>query len=354
MILFGDDFNWENAQQNYFQLDSIITEFERRNQNLSTNTSDVFNIKYSTPSEYVKAVKEEVELPTRTGDFFPYSDDVNLFWTGYFSSRPNLKRQVRETLSQAQASSEIFTFRNLEKVSDEARPVQTQDRKLTQKSQKMLREEISILSHHDAITGTSKQLVANDYFERLKKAATQQLDLYTSIISKEIYNSEHNKWAYFNQSQDFWFKEDWQLQILNNQQLIMAVHNPSAIELSKIQVEMPSEAINHQQNHLARVYLEDHGSQSGFSQVDFDIFCNLDFQNFNVQAATKQFISQVNGYWDGEKNSTNYQRWQSVRCYLTIPEAGLRGWDVKTVVVTWGQSSPVMHGRRLKTMDIRS
>lgn len=118
MILFGDDFNWENAQQNYYQLDAIITEFRRKNLNLNSTTQDVFNVKYSTPSEYVRAVKEELKgnITNRTGDFFPYSDDVNLFWTGYFTTRPNLKREVRETQSQTQAASEIFTFKNLEKI----------------------------------------------------------------------------------------------------------------------------------------------------------------------------------------------------------------------------------------------
>lgn len=136
------------------------------------------------------------------------------------------------------------------------------------------------MSHHDAITGTSKQYVATDYFNRLKKAATKQLDLYTSIISKDIYDSDHSNWTYFNKSQD-WYKDDWLLNILNNQQMVLAVHNPSAIEMSKIQVEVPVQAINHKDNYLLKVYLEDARSQTGFVLVDFEIFCNLDFQNFD-------------------------------------------------------------------------
>jgi hypothetical protein len=49
----------------------------------------------STPSEYIKALKEEdVKWPVKVGgDFFPYgSDEKNNFWSGYFSSRPALKK----------------------------------------------------------------------------------------------------------------------------------------------------------------------------------------------------------------------------------------------------------------------
>lgn len=54
------------------------------------------NLFYSTPSCYVKALNEaDIEWPTKTDDFFPYSNDPHAYWTGYFTSRPAHKGMIR-------------------------------------------------------------------------------------------------------------------------------------------------------------------------------------------------------------------------------------------------------------------
>ena len=56
------------------------------------------NLFYSTPSCYVKALNDIGKTwPTKTDDFFPYSNDPHAYWTGYFSSRPDYKGTVRKT-----------------------------------------------------------------------------------------------------------------------------------------------------------------------------------------------------------------------------------------------------------------
>ena len=54
------------------------------------------NAFYSTPTMYLDAlhsVNQSWEL--KTDDFFPYADCPHCYWTGYFTSRPALKRYVR-------------------------------------------------------------------------------------------------------------------------------------------------------------------------------------------------------------------------------------------------------------------
>jgi len=47
---------------------------------------------YSTPTQYLGAIFPlGIQYPTKTDDFFPYADNLNSYWTGYFSSRVNLK-----------------------------------------------------------------------------------------------------------------------------------------------------------------------------------------------------------------------------------------------------------------------
>lgn len=58
------------------------------------------NIIYSTPSCYTKAVYDYVQtknftLDVKTDDFFPYADEPNRVWSGYFTSRAGSKRLER-------------------------------------------------------------------------------------------------------------------------------------------------------------------------------------------------------------------------------------------------------------------
>mmetsp|Transcript_8010 Transcript_8010/g.19258 ORF Transcript_8010/g.19258 Transcript_8010/m.19258 type:complete len:1447 (-) Transcript_8010:53-4393(-) len=90
-------------------------------------------------------------FPTKQNtDFFPYADRPHGYWTGYFSSRPALKRMIREFSNYFQ----IFkTFAALSGV----------------KNPKLLNfaDAMGIAQHHDAVTGTEKQHVTFDYQKRL-------------------------------------------------------------------------------------------------------------------------------------------------------------------------------------------
>ena len=54
------------------------------------------NAFYSTPTTYLDALhKSNQTWGLKTDDFFPYADCPHCYWTGYFTSRPALKRYVR-------------------------------------------------------------------------------------------------------------------------------------------------------------------------------------------------------------------------------------------------------------------
>jgi hypothetical protein len=53
---------------------------------------DKYFLKYSTPSIYIDEISNfNINWPIKTNDGFPYSSGINSYWTGYFSSRANLK-----------------------------------------------------------------------------------------------------------------------------------------------------------------------------------------------------------------------------------------------------------------------
>lgn len=57
-------------------------------------------IKFSTVTQYMDDVRQHVKktktmLPVLSGDFHPYNDRTDQFWTGYYTSRPYLKYGTR-------------------------------------------------------------------------------------------------------------------------------------------------------------------------------------------------------------------------------------------------------------------
>eukprot|EP01052_Picozoa_sp_SAG31_P068375 SAG31_NODE_27185_length_430_cov_0.764350_1_plen_142_part_11 len=91
----GSDFQYQNADHWYHNLDKII---HYVNYNASKGGPVVAF--YSTPSQYVDAKfaatkKSNVKWEVRHDDIFPLGDNAHAYWSGYFTSRPSLKRQVR-------------------------------------------------------------------------------------------------------------------------------------------------------------------------------------------------------------------------------------------------------------------
>ena len=105
----GEDFQYENAEQWYINLDRAIK---------AVNANGTINLQYSTPSLYVQARNaERIQWPTKTDDFFSYAfsydtpESPNSYWTGYLTSRPALKWYIRETSAflQVVRHFELFT-----------------------------------------------------------------------------------------------------------------------------------------------------------------------------------------------------------------------------------------------------
>jgi lysosomal alpha-mannosidase len=75
---------------------------------------------YSTPLCYLKSLNDQgLEWPTKNDDFFPYASDNHAYWTGYFTSRPNSKRFIREASSWLQFAKQLTSrtlIKDMEKV----------------------------------------------------------------------------------------------------------------------------------------------------------------------------------------------------------------------------------------------
>ncbi|XP_055923554.1 lysosomal alpha-mannosidase-like [Eupeodes corollae] len=153
MIPMGDDFNYQSAGINFKNMDKLIKYVNERQK-----FGSKVNIFYSTPSCYLKSLYDDLQTwPTKTEDFLPYSTDWHSYWTGYYSSRPTQKRYERVGNHFLQVCKQLTTFAKLSSAS-------------AKNNLDNLRHAMGVMQHHDAITGTEKQKVAQDYDKLLHGA----------------------------------------------------------------------------------------------------------------------------------------------------------------------------------------
>lgn len=164
MLQLGSDFQYANAHLQYKNLDKLIR---------AVNADGRLNAFYSTPAEYVRAkhAYSGERWPLKSDDFYPYADFPHAYWTGYFTSRPASKGYIRAATSFLQAARQLEAFMGL----PEGGP-----------TTHALEEAVSLLQHHDAITGTEKQHVACDYHRRLHRGLKEAQVVVTSLLEALI------------------------------------------------------------------------------------------------------------------------------------------------------------------------
>ncbi|CAK65951.1 unnamed protein product (macronuclear) [Paramecium tetraurelia] len=173
---FGSDFCWSNSKVFYQNLDKLIKYI---------NVTPEYNMKlqYSTPEEYIAEInKQNIKFETKQDDFFPYSDEPHAFWTGYFTSRVAIKGYVKRLGRQAQ------TYKKLIALLYQQEFVQEDYQNITNAIYE-LDNALAICQHHDAVTGTEKQHVNDDYIKILYKGEQHIQKLTRKILSKFLYNT---------------------------------------------------------------------------------------------------------------------------------------------------------------------
>ncbi|XP_063974588.1 lysosomal alpha-mannosidase isoform X1 [Diachasmimorpha longicaudata] len=162
ILTMGGDFTYQLAEQYFINLDRLIR---------YTNElyGDEVNVFYSTPSCYLKSVNEAGKtFPTKSDDLFPYSSDPHAFWTGYFTSRPTLKYYERLGNNFLQVAKQLAVLTNAGDSEDLEK----------------YREAMGVMQHHDAVTGTEKQQVAEDYARLLTDAIVRGEKIVSEAIGK--------------------------------------------------------------------------------------------------------------------------------------------------------------------------
>jgi alpha-mannosidase len=159
----GSDFEYQNADHWYHNLDKLIH---------YVNKNGTINLMYSTPTVYVNAkhaetVKKDMKWEVRSDDIFPLADNDHNYWSGYFTSRPALKRQVRVATNFLTSARQLEVIAKPTKVTPvTARPAPPVGTSFTDS----LEGTIGVATHHDGMSGTSRQDVADDYEQRISES----------------------------------------------------------------------------------------------------------------------------------------------------------------------------------------
>ncbi|XP_060096660.1 lysosomal alpha-mannosidase [Heteronotia binoei] len=155
VMTMGSDFQYENANLWYKNMDKLIMHVNAQ----QLHGSHV-HVLYSTPSCYLWELNQaNLSWSVKYDDFFPYADGPHHFWTGYFTSRPALKRYERLSNSFLQVCNQLEVLAG----------ARANVGPYGNSSSYELRKAMAVAQHHDAVSGTAKQHVTNDYAKQLSR-----------------------------------------------------------------------------------------------------------------------------------------------------------------------------------------
>lgn len=188
--LYGDDFTHLDFEQTVGSYEKLIA-FNKYN----PQRSNGFNIKFATISEYFEDLDEVTKMkkkthavPQENPNFVPYIDAANTYWTGFYTTRPELKSSITRTIATYRSILTLSTMSLLNRNSGlGAGASEWQDIPVLNE---FLQNTIGILLHHDAITCTSNLMTIVDYQKMVKKANTEmvlhlkQVSLLDQVLEK--------------------------------------------------------------------------------------------------------------------------------------------------------------------------
>lgn len=145
------------------------------------NTDNIVLLQ-SSPTIYLDTIrKKNITWATYYNDMFPYSEHQDEFWSGYYTTRPNTKKLVKDGSANLHAASKLFAQKVLKK-----QTTKQEVNQLTKATQGMY-DAMGVFQHHDAITGTDAQFVDQDYVLKLWRAQRKNTAAYKVILEEALY-----------------------------------------------------------------------------------------------------------------------------------------------------------------------
>ncbi|XP_052768537.1 alpha-mannosidase 2x-like isoform X2 [Mya arenaria] len=174
LLPHGDDFRYATEADWRAQMSNMQALMDH----INNNTQMAMKIQFGTLRTYFDAVHAEAResrlaFPVLSGDLVPYSDRGDQYWAGFYTSRPFIKYLARRLQSLLRSTEILYTFSS---------SLLGFDANMTSLYSKLeaSRRTLAIVQHHDAITGTSKKDVMNDYRKKIADSIRDTGSILTS------------------------------------------------------------------------------------------------------------------------------------------------------------------------------
>ncbi|XP_053779508.1 epididymis-specific alpha-mannosidase isoform X1 [Desmodus rotundus] len=169
---WGCDRQFFNATVQFANMDLLLGNINKHSSKLGVT------VEYATLGDYFRAVHaHNVTWKVRHHqDFLPYSSEMLKAWTGFYTSRSQLKGLARQASALLHAGESMFTRYMW------PAPYRALDPAWALKQLQQLRWAVSEVQHHDAITGTEAIKVSDMFVEHLRAGIRGVLQLMSSIV----------------------------------------------------------------------------------------------------------------------------------------------------------------------------
>lgn len=179
LAIVGGDFRYDTAfefdsQYNYKKLIDYVNSNPQRYKNAK--------MQFGTPRDYFKVIRERTQnnFPSLAGDLFPYgdifTDGYPAYWTGYYTTRPFVKIMSRELEHQLRTAEILFTL-TFNMVNNAKLDKALQELMGSYQNLIKARRNLGVVQHHDAITGTSREPVMNNYRDRMFESINEVIQI---------------------------------------------------------------------------------------------------------------------------------------------------------------------------------
>uniref|UniRef100_A0A4W4HAP3 Alpha-mannosidase n=1 Tax=Electrophorus electricus TaxID=8005 RepID=A0A4W4HAP3_ELEEL len=172
LVPLGDDFRYDKA----LEWDQQYINYQKLFDYMNSHPEMHVQAQFGTLTDYFSAVYKANGVvmgarppayPVLSGDFFVYADREDHYWSGYYTSRPFYKNLDRILESHLRGAEILYSL-----AVSHARHARMEGRYPTSDYSLLTdaRRNIGLFQHHDAITGTAKEIVVIDYGTRLLRS----------------------------------------------------------------------------------------------------------------------------------------------------------------------------------------
>ncbi|CDW86710.1 glycosyl hydrolases family 38 protein [Stylonychia lemnae] len=261
LMFIGAKLNFEDGDIYFDQLDDLITEFNKNN--------DQVQLTHSTLSFYDETIQaHDFEFPVNYYDLLPLTDNGIRYFTGLYTTRPNLKAIIRRASQELHASNKLFALRMI----DSGLHNDTSYQNYLNHSIN-LQEKVAEAQKTEAIGGVSKDERVIDIIDKLQDALDENNKLTTRIIADTAYKiagiqiKQNQIWNWcVKAGASFFDCPIGRHQKNDSLNMVVAVFNPSTKRLNHTKIAVPHG------NLTVKVFNE---TSANFEPTNATVLCDL-------------------------------------------------------------------------------